>query len=206
MALVLLGLAVPASAQVADPYLPKSGVIAGRVMELTASAELARATAKMQRAAQRDAAWFKSYVAKASPDQPLPYHQRLGITKAEYDVILNAKMSLRDKGAVSIKVTASEGKVEFAAEGLALNGVRVSAGQKEAETPVGKLTKFSEISQDDAQSPTGRWKGVQWKKEDAPAVTLAIGRRESGDGILYYDVATSQNGPGQTLIVIYRLD
>lgn len=205
---LLLCFGSAASAQAADPYLPKSGVIAGQVMELTASAELGRVTEKMQRAAQKDAAWFKSYVAKANPDQPLPYHKRLGLTKAEYDVILNAKMTLRDKGPVSIKVTASDGKVEFAADGLAraLNGVRLPAGQKEAETPHGKLTKFSEISQDDAESPIGRWKGVQWKKEDAPAVTLAIGRRGSGDGILYYDVATSQNGPGQTLIVIYRLE
>jgi hypothetical protein len=57
-----------------------------------------------------------------------------------------------------------------------------------------------------AESATGRWKGVQWKKESAPAVTRALGRRQSGDGILYCNVTPAANSPGQSLIVIYRLD
>jgi hypothetical protein len=38
----------------------------------------------------------------------------------------------------------------------ALNGVRVPPGQKYVETSYGTLTSFSEISQDDAESRTGR--------------------------------------------------
>jgi hypothetical protein len=64
--LLCLGLCAPVSAQVLDRYLPKSGVIAGQVMELAASAKLARVSERGQRAAQRDAAWFKSYVAKGA--------------------------------------------------------------------------------------------------------------------------------------------
>jgi hypothetical protein len=207
--LLCIGVCAPASAQLLDPYLPKGGVIAGQVMELGASTEHARIAEKMQRAIQQDTAWFKSYVIKAKPGEPLAYHAKLGITEGEYDILLHAKMSLIDKGRASIKVTANtQGNLEFAAEGLAaaLNGVKLPPGQKSAETPYGSLAAFSEISQDDAQSATGRWKGVQWKKEDVPAVTLAMGRRESGDGILYYNVTPAANNPGQTLIVIYRLD
>jgi hypothetical protein len=207
--LLCIGVCAPASAQLLDPYLPKGGVIAGQVMELGASTEHARIAEKMQRAIQQDTAWFKSYVIKAKPGEPLAYHAKLGITEGEYDILLHAKMSLIDKGRASIKVTANtQGNLEFAAEGLAaaLNGVKLPPGQKSAETPYGSLAAFSEISRDDAQSATGRWKGVQWKKEDVPAVTLAMGRRESGDGILYYNVTPAANNPGQTLIVIYRLD
>ncbi|MEA2908490.1 MAG: hypothetical protein QOJ15_571 [Bradyrhizobium sp.] len=207
--LLCIGVCAPASAQVLDPYLPKSGIIVGQVMELGASAEHARIAEKMQRAIQQDTAWFKAYVIKAKPGEPLAYHAKLGITKAEYDILLHAKMSLTDKGPVSVKLaTNTQGNLEFSADGLAaaLNGVKLPPGQKSAETPYGSLAAFSEISQDDAQSATGRWKGVQWKKEDVPAVTLAMGRRESGDGILYYNVTPAANNPGQTLIVIYRLD
>lgn len=207
---LLLCIGSAAHAEPLDPYVPKSGILAGQAMELMASRELVRVTEKMQRAVQKDAAWFKSYVAKAKPDAPLPYHKRLGLTQAEYESLLHAKMSLREKGAVTIKLTKNaQGDLEFAADGLAkaLNGVRVSAGQKDVETPYGKLTAFSEISQDDPESATGRWKGVKWKKEGAvPEVTLAIGRRESGEGILYYNVTAAQSDPGQTLIVFYRLD
>jgi len=217
IAILLLGLVsatasariLKSSAQPLDPYLPKSGVINGQAMELGATAEHARIAGKMQHAIQEDAAWLKSYVAKAKPGEPLPYHPRLGVTKAEYDTLLHAKMSLIDRGSVSIKLTANaQGALEFAADGLAggLNGVTLSPERKSAQTPYGNLTVTSEISQDDAESATGRWKGVQWKKESAPAVTLALGRRQSGHGILYYDVTPAANSPGQSLIVIYRLD
>jgi hypothetical protein len=199
-----------AAAQPLEPYLPKSGVISGRVMELVASAELVRISEKMQRAVQKDAAWFKSYVAKAKNGEPLPYHQRLGVTKAEYDGILHAKMLLQEKSSVSIKFTTNaQGNLEFAADGAAsaLTGVKLPAGQKYAETSYGNLATFSEIAQDDPDSATGRWKGVQWKRDDSiPAVTLAVGRRESGGGILYYNVTASAGSPDQTLIVFYPLD
>lgn len=207
--LLCISLCLPASAQVLDPYLPKGGTIAGQVMELAASAERARVAEKMQRAIQQDTAWFKSYVIKAKPGEPLAYHARLGITKAEYDLLLHARMSLIDKGPVSIKLAINaQGNLEFAADGLAavLDGVKLRLEQKYAETPYGNLATFSEVSQDDAQSATGRWKGVQWKKEGLPEVTLAMGRRESGDGILYYNVTPTTNDRGRTLIVIYRLD
>jgi hypothetical protein len=207
--LLCIGLCGPVSAQPLDPYLPKSGIIAGQAMELAASAEHARIAEKMQRAIQRDTAWFKSYVIRAKPGEPLAYHAKLGITEAEYDLLLHAKMSLIDKGPVSIKLaTDTQGNLEFSTDGLAaaLNGVKLPQEQKSAETPYGHLAVFSEVSQDDARSATGRWKGVQWKKEGVPEVTLAIGRRQSGDGILYYNVTPAAKNPGQTLIVIYRLD
>jgi hypothetical protein len=180
-------------------------------MELTESAAVVRNAEKMRDAVQKDMPWFQSYIAKTKDGEPLPYHKRLGVTKAEYDSILHAKLSLRDKGAVSIKLTTNaQGNLEFAADGLAsaLNGVRLPAGQKYVETSYGNLVTFSEVSNDDPDGPTGPWKGVQWKKEDVPpAVTLAMGRRRpSGDGILYYNIGPGANGPGQTLIVFYRIE
>ena len=208
--LLYIGLCSAASAQLLDAYLPKSGVIAGQAMELGATPEVVRISAKLQAAIQKNQAWFTSYAAKVKEGDPLPYDRRLGVTRAEYDRMMNAKMVLTPKAAVSIKVkTDAQGNLEFASEGIAaaLNGVRVPAGQKYAETPYGRLATFSEVFQDDDDSPAGRWRGVQWKKDDAPVAKLAIGRREkTGDGILYYDVGATAKGPEQTLIVIYRLD
>jgi hypothetical protein len=208
--LLYVAACVTTAAQPTEPYLPKSGVISGKVMELVAPTGLVRISEKMQRAVQKDATWFKSYVAKAKEGEPLPYHQRLGVTKAEYDSILHAKMALQENGSVSIKFTTNgQGSLEFAADGAAsaLTGVKLPAGQKYAETSYGNLTTFSEISQDDPDSATGRWKGVQWKKDESiPSVTLALGRRESGGGIMYYNVTASAGNPGQTLIVFYPIE
>jgi len=210
MTLLGMGLFSLAHAEVLDRYLPKSGVMQGQVMEIAALPEDERIAEKFKQAVEKDATWFQSYAAKVKNGEPLPYHARLGITKAEYDRFLHAKMKLSDRGTVSIKFkTDAQGNLEFSADGKAsaLNGVRLPQGQKYVETSDGKLTAFTEISQDDAESPTGRWAGVQWKKQDAgSAVTLAIGRRQpTGDGILYYNVAKA-NFAQQTLIVIYRMD
>jgi hypothetical protein len=200
-----------AHAEILDPYLPKSGVIVGHVMEIAALPEDERIAAKFKQAIEKDAAWFQSYVAKVKNGEPLPYHPRLGITKAEYDRLLHAKSGLSDRGAVSIKVkTDAQGNLGFSADdkASALNEVRLPRGQQYVETPFGNLTTLTDVSQVDAESPTGRWKGVQWKKQDAAglAVTLAIGRRvPTGDGILYLNVAKA-NLEQQTLIVIYRMD
>lgn len=137
--LLYIGFCSVASAQLLDAYLPKSGVIAGQAMELGATPEAVRVSTKLQAAIQKNQAWFTSYAAKVKEGDPLPYDRRLGVTKAEYDVILNAKMVLTPKGAVSIKVkTDAKGNLEFASEGIAgaLNGVRVPSGQKYAENAV----------------------------------------------------------------------
>jgi len=199
-----------ADADPLDSYLPKSGALLGKAMELTSSAEDQRIAAKFQQATQKDPAWFRTYAAKVKDGDPLPYHPRLGVTKAEYDRLINTKLSLAEKGAVSIELkTDAQGGLELSADGLAsaLNGVRLPPGQKSAETPHGKLTVYTEISQDNPESPLGRWKGVQWKNDgtSAPVVTLAVGRRQkTGDGILYYNVSEGINQ--QTLIVVYRLN
>lgn len=211
--LVLLGVGLfaPAHAEILDPYLPKSGVLVGHIMEITPSPEDERIAAKFKQAIEKDTSWFQSYVAKVKNGEPLPYHPRLGITKTEYDRLLHAKPELSDRGAVSIKIkTDAQGNLGFSADDKAnpLNEVRLPLGQKYVETPFGKLTTLTDVSQDDAESPTGRWSGVQWKNQVSagPAITFAIGRRKpTGDGILYLNVAKA-NLEQQTLIVIYRMD
>ena len=88
--LLYIGLCSAASAQLLDAYLPKSGVIAGQAMELGATPEVVRISAKLQAAIQKNQAWFTSYAAKVKEGDPLPYDRRLGVTRAEYDRMMVA--------------------------------------------------------------------------------------------------------------------
>jgi hypothetical protein len=79
--------------------------------------------------------------------------------------------------------------------------------------PFGRLDVQTTINQQDADSPTGRWTGVQWTHDEISRdggwrALLAIGHRtDAGDGILYLDVVdnTSDDPLAFSFIVLYDL-
>jgi hypothetical protein len=201
-----------ARAEALTPYLPKSGILQGQVMELVAPDDIAQIAKKLEDAARRDPVWFTEQVKKAPKGTPLVYDPRMGVTAEEYVRFGQAKhlMTMRPSGAVTIKIaTDAKGKTQFAADGRAkaLNGISLPPDQAYVDTPFGQLSTVSRISQEDPKSPAGRWSGVEWKKSEigGPVVALAVGRREeTGEGIIYYRV-TSVAGVAE-LIILYKMD
>lgn len=201
-----------ARAEALTPYLPKSGILQGQVMELVTPADIALIAKKLEDAARRDPVWFTEQVKKTPQGAPMAYDPRMGVTKEEYVRFGQAKhlMTMRPSGSVTVKIaTDAKGKKQFAADGRAkaLNGISLPPDQAYVETPFGQLSTVSRISQKDPKSPLGRWSGVQWKKSEigAPVVALAVGRREdTGEGVIYYKVTGVADAA--ELIILYKMD
>lgn len=170
------------------------------VMQVQAPPRLAEFARKLQQAAAKNPDWWRAHVQKAKPGEPLPYDARLGLTKKEYEefLSLSSKMTLM--------------KVKVAKVGVKRDGPRITLnfgddlpGMKEVvldlkagtvTTPFGVAADRSRILASERQKATGPWDGIQWKLEKVdkePAggvvVNFALGKlKESGRGILYYDV------------------
>jgi len=188
-------------------FLPSLGVHRSRTMIMMAPREYSVLAERMAAAAQRDPAWFESYVARHSgADGLLPYHPNLGVTEAEYQRFIELMDQFRlgeiERGELSVRAGPG-GSLTISAGGHAgyLSGITIYP--EYVQTSHGLLTHREEINQNDPTSPTGRWRGVQWSNEgrpDVPLVKLALGRRESGEMVIYYDVTPSED---ETLFLLY---
>lgn len=199
-----------------DAFLPKSGKIEGHVMSFDVAPEDAAIDRQFRNAVANNMDWFKKYVTSNTPGQPLPYTPKMGITKAQYDQLQHMRADFRSGDAVTIdlkrEADGSLGFTSAAPQAAELTKVHFPAGEKEADTPYGKLTILSEIHQKDTRAPIGVWDGEEWAKvgptdESAPSVKIAFGKREpSGEGVMYYQVSPYKDHKEQSFVVFYKLD
>jgi hypothetical protein len=208
--------AVPtARAASLNDYLPKSGVMAARMMAIVTAPEDEKIAQKMQAAIANDQKWFLDYVKQHETDSGLlPYNPRFGISKEEYERIAHLKLQLREIARFDIKVKPGpQGGwvLDAPANAKALTGFSFAADGKSATTPEGTLPASDDIHAVGARLPTGDWDGVSFAtagdpQNGAPSITLALGKRvKEGDGIMYYDVSASSKGPERGVVLLYPL-
>jgi hypothetical protein len=199
-----------AGAAATDPALRliPTGSVRVDVLQLTAPPRLLELTGKFQQAIGKDPEWWLNYARQAKPGQPLAYHPKLGLTRAEYDEFLRLgkQMVVKKAGEGTITVRAL-GDGRFTLDGgqtaPELTGIEIDLKKNAVRTPYGTATDRGEIRANRAtQTATGPWSGVVWKYEKQGAVfgtgtsaSLAFGRpQESGKGILYYQVTRIEPG------------
>ena len=205
-----------ASAGSLDPYLPKDGRIEGHVMSLSVAPEDQALDRQFRLAVQNNMDWFKRYVTGNKPGQPLPYDPRMGVTKAQYEKIQHMTADFRPGDSIAITVRkGSDGSIAFnsdAPNAAGLKSVTFPPDEKVAETPYGALSIVTEIHQTDGKAPIGIWNGVEWAQvkdngDAEPSAKIAFGKRApSGEGVLYYQVASYKGHKEQSLVVFYKLD
>lgn len=191
-------------------------------MQLAASFRAAELTAKVQASMASDKEWWLEHVKRSPAGQPLPYDARMGLTEAEYAEYLQeaGKQKLTQVGEVPLQFSwSSEEQVVITSDGTMpeLGSLRIDLAADSVETSYGKLTERSEINNQSADSPTGPWRGVQWKLAPASpyaaasriTAQLAVGQLvASGEGILYFDAAEAVSGAlkrSTFLILFYPL-
>jgi hypothetical protein len=169
-------------------------------MQLVAPPRLNLLTAKLQQAAQKQPEWWMDQLRKAKPGEPLPYHPRLGMTKAEYKELLSlgGAFTLRKIKMVRLSVKRDGMRITFnGGEELPdLKAVVVNLGTGAVTTPFGTAADWSRIEAGPDQKATGPWNGVEWKLERVnertglgTVVTFDLGRlRQTGRGLLRYEV------------------
>ncbi|MBK1817924.1 hypothetical protein JIN84_20045 [Luteolibacter yonseiensis] len=152
--------------------------------------------AKVEKAARSDPKWFREFSASARPGAPLPYDERLGLTKAEYDeymVLWNKRefkpmeeiiMVLRPSAGDTWTLTSTGGASAFST-------LRYSAANDSFRSPNGELKRIDDIKAE-STSILGEWSGFEWKFEEDTGLgkikeNFAIGRfADKKYGIIVY--------------------
>jgi hypothetical protein len=178
--------------------LPTDGITVD-VMQPAFPKRLQELAMRIQAALAKDPEWTKSHIAKAKRGEPLPYDEKLGLTKAEYEEFL----ALTKKGGMT-KVTSAKVRVQREGDRVVLllgkrfpglERIELDFTKDVVSTPAGMLPDRQVIVASSNQAATGPWDGVQWRskgfEEDLtrPSVSLALGKlKATSRGILYFRV------------------
>lgn len=187
------------------PLMP-AGLVQAEILEILAPPRMTALAAKLQNAAKEDPEWWRAHLAKGTPGQPLPYDARMGMTESEYREFLASadSMAMRPTGTATIEIeeTATGWRLGSETTVPELRGVEVDTVADVARTSFGVLDTRSSVAPSDAQRATGRWAGVQWRREkvspdgrNGVSARLAVGRLEtSGQTLLFLDGKRVEDG------------
>ena len=170
---VLLALAVHCAAEAPKVFtgLFKQDVpVRGQVGMVLPPSEIDKYVAKVETAARKDPKWFREFSANAKPGVPLPFDERLGLTKEEYNEYLALwnKREFKPMEEVMLLLRKSGDKTwTLTATGAAstLSTLRYTPDADTFRSPNGELKRIEDIDAD-ASSILGAWTGKEWKFEE----------------------------------------
>jgi hypothetical protein len=160
--------------------------------------EIDKYVAKVEASARKDPEWFKQFGAAAKPGVPLPYDERLGLTKEEYNEYLALwnKREFKPMEEVMLMLRESPpGTWKISATGSAssLSTLYYSAKDDEFHSPNGILKRIEDIKADPA-SILGEWTGSEWKVES-----------DTGFGKIKENIALGRYADNKHGLVVYRV-
>jgi hypothetical protein len=174
-----------------EPGVPKRGQI-GLVVP---PKEIDKYVAKVESAARKDPKWFREFSSKSKPGVPLPFDERLGLTKEEYAeyISLWAKREFKPIEDVMLQLRESYGSWVISSTGKAstLSTLRYKAKEDMFESPNGDLKRIEDIKTD-PESILGDWIGSEWKFEEENSLgktkeNIAFGRyTDNRFGLIVY--------------------
>ena len=181
-----------------EQYLPKQGVIKSHIMLIGFNEDMQKILKKYGESIKKNEKWFKEYKKQYKGIFPLPYHKNLGLTNKEYEKFkgIAKAMTLVEKDEITISVANdTNATTTFLVKDNPkhfLNGLKIYKDGT-VKTRFGKMATSSNINR--KRASTGNWTGVEWvenKSESgyASIVKFALGKRDRGDNIIYYDVET----------------
>lgn len=153
--------------------------------------------AKVETAARKDPKWFREFSAKAKPGVPLPFDERLGLTKEEYAdyIALWEKREFKPAEDVMLLLRKSAGgtwSLTCTGGASAISTLRYDPKEDVFQSPNGSLKRIDDINAD-ASSILGAWTGFEWKFEE-----------ETGLGKTKENIALGQMGDKKSGLLVYR--
>lgn len=197
--------------------LPVGKAVPARVMQLGLSPEAKKLTERFKAALASRPEWTSAYAAKyKNYHGTLPYHENMGLSKAEYDemVQLSKQTKLVQIGTVELSaIRQPDNSIQLRTKPhlAGIDGVVVDGAGQAVTTRFARLTEVKSIENTDPNGPTGRWAGTQWRHESISenrmlSVKLALGKRsEQLDTILYLDVKDVSEGKNNVFYEILLL-
>lgn len=170
--------------------------VKGQIGVMMPPPEIEKYVAKVETAARKDPKWFREFSGQAKPGTPLPYDERLGLTKAEYDeyLALWGKREFKPREQVMLLLRQSAGDTwSITSTGAAslFSTLRYSPKGDLFRSPNGEMKRLDDIKAD-SSSILGAWSGLEWKFEEETGLgkikeNFALGRlADSKHGLIVY--------------------
>ncbi|MDQ8191359.1 hypothetical protein [Roseibacillus persicicus] len=203
LCLCVLPLASPLVAQEKAPavfadYLQPNVAVKGEVVAVIPPDEIQTYIDKVDEVRKKDPEWFAEYSKNAKPGIPLPYNEKLGLTKAEYEEYLKLwdqrKMEPLPQGELIVRLEPASDdrwRIRVTGAGSDITTMFYDPKSDTYTTTSGVMKRIEDIKAD-KRSILGEWTGKEWKMElnDGFGITkenLAIGKLADGSyGLLVY--------------------
>ena len=159
--------------------------------------EIDKYIAKVEASARKDPKWFREFASGSKSGAPLPFDEKLGLTKAEYDdyLALWAKRDFKPLEEVMLLLRQSFGdtwSITSTGGASAISTLRYDAKTDTFRSPNGNLKRIDDVTAD-SSTVLGAWTGSEWKFED-----------DTGLGKIKENFAMGRLAGGTYGIVIYR--
>ena len=178
-------------------FLVKDKAVSGDVGAIVPPKEINKYISKVQEAAKADPEWHKEYAKKAKPGIPLPWHEKLGLTKEEYSDYLKQWDKREFKPVQQVLLRLEEPKlgewmVRVSGIGMPVSLLRFNPKTGNFKSPNGELKRIEDIDAE-SRSILGAWKGHEWRYEHK---TEFISTKEN--------FALGKYNDGKHCLLIYR--
>lgn len=179
--------------------LLKPGVsVQGEIGMVVPPKEIDKYIAKVEASARQNVDWFREHTKNAKPGMPLPYDEKLGLTKEEYAAYLElwAKREFQAVEKVLLLLRKSSGgtwTITSTGGGSPISTMRYDPEDDTFQSPNGKLNRINDISAE-PEGILGAWTGKEWKFEEETSLgltkeNLALGRMTGKNhGLIIYRV------------------
>ncbi|HDR3889829.1 TPA: hypothetical protein QCO65_004305 [Bacillus cereus] len=131
--------------------------------------------------------WYLKYVEEHAEKKSFPYHPNFGVTKEEYEFVLNAidqsKLVNKKDGKLKFKKKSDHEVEIFSSESIKLlKYIVIDTEKNTVKTSLGECEYFGEILASPEQKLTGPWHGKQWMlKKDDLIYMFSLGKMETGN-------------------------
>ncbi|MCW1921425.1 hypothetical protein OKA05_02605 [Luteolibacter arcticus] len=190
-------IAAEAPKALADFLIPNT-MIKGEVVVVVPPKELDKYIAKVEEAARKNPDWFREHAKNGKPGVPLPFDERLGLTKEEYDDYIKFWGKREFKGIEAVPIRLSEGSdgrwsIIVGGRASALSTLKFDPKADLFKSPNGELKRIEDVAAD-ANSTLGAWTGHEWKFEEKSTL-----------GTLKENFAIGKTGDKKYGLLVYRL-
>ena len=167
------------------------------VVVIVPPAEIEKYVTKVEQNAKSDPKWFAEYVKSAKPSTPLPYHEKLGLTKEEYDAYTQLWNKREFKVVEEVSITLRQGSDKLwyllgAESAATFTSLRFNAADDTWKSTNGVMKRIEDINAD-ASTILGAWKGKEWKFQE-----------ESMFSKIKENFALGETGDGKYNLLVYR--
>jgi hypothetical protein len=196
ISLIASAIAAEEAPKIFDGLFVKDVPVKGQIGMVLPPPEIDKFVAKVKTAARKDPKWFSEFSAQAKPGLPLPFDERLGLTKEEYAEYLDlwskrefkameeVMLLLRQSSSDTWSITSTGGA-------STISTLRYSSKEDVFRSPNGELKRLEDIKAEPS-SILGEWNGLEWRFEEETSLgktkeNIALGRfADNNFGLIVY--------------------